>query len=90
MALKAMYVKGVGRLPIDSELEVVMREKARFTEALGWSYRFRSGEEWVLVPLQEASAFVYGDRPAASLEGGRKSEARAAVPHAAKYVDDLL
>jgi hypothetical protein len=83
----AVYVKGVGRMPIDSELTVIMREKVRFTEALGWSYRFKSANEWVLVPLQEASVFVYEDRPEASVTGDNKRAAvRASVPHAANYV----
>ena len=60
---KAVYVKGGGRLSIDSDLQVVMREKARFTESLGWSYRFRSGEEWVLIPLDQVSYFVYDAEP---------------------------
>jgi hypothetical protein len=82
MALKAVYVKNIGRLPIDSELEVIMREKAQFTEALGWTYRFKSGDEWVLLPLDQVAAFVYDDRPAASI--GRKREALTA-----RYADEL-
>jgi hypothetical protein len=86
---KAVYVKGVGRLSIDGPIEVVMREKARFTERLGWSYRFRSGEEWLLVPLEDASVFVYADRPEATSTGsssGQRRSLSARVPHAANYV----
>ena len=66
MQPKAVYVKGVGRLPIDSPIEVALREKDRFKEALGWSYRFKSGEEWVLVPLEDGSVFFYNDKPGGS------------------------
>ena len=67
----AAYVKGVGWRPIDSPLEVVMREKNSFTEGLGWSYRFKSGLEWVLVPLEEVTVFVYDEKPEASTVSGR-------------------
>jgi hypothetical protein len=50
-----------------------MREKATFTEGLGWSYRFKSGEEWVLVPLNEVSVFVYADKPEATTVSDQKA-----------------
>jgi hypothetical protein len=83
----AVYVQDVGRIPVDSEVEAVMREKARFTESLGWSFRFKSGNEWMLIPLQFAVAWVYDERPKVSIVSDESSSR--SHPLAAKYVDEF-
>lgn len=61
--LIAIDTKHNGRLPVDGEVKVVNREKARHKVALGWSYRFRSGDEWILLPIDETAAFVFENEP---------------------------
>lgn len=47
----AIYTTSGQRFPVDSEIEVVMREKAHYKVGLGWTYRFKSGQEWVCYRL---------------------------------------
>jgi hypothetical protein len=35
--IQALYVAGMGRIPVDGPIDVITREKARFTVALGWN-----------------------------------------------------
>lgn len=62
----AVHTKHGGRLPVSSQIEAVQREKARFLVGLGWSYRFRSGGEWVLVPLDEVAFWIFEGKPEGS------------------------
>jgi hypothetical protein len=59
----ALYVVGMGRVPVDSPIEVVHREKASFKIGLGWSYRFQSNGEWLLIPLEQVVGVVFSEKP---------------------------
>jgi hypothetical protein len=90
----AIYTTSGHRLPVDSEIEVVLREKARYRVGLGWTYRFKSGEEWILLPLDRIDAFVFERKPegmpeGAESEGSRRVLAAKGLSHAASYVDEL-
>jgi hypothetical protein len=85
----AIHTKSGQRLPVNSTVEVVNREKALYVVALGWSYRFRSNGNWLLVPLDTVSHFEFESRPEGQSDRDkgrpRSSEARS-VPHGANYV----
>lgn len=66
----ALVTRDGNRVMVDSPIEVVQREKARYTVALGWSYRFQSGEIWRLVPLDEVASWEFDSKPEGSV-GGR-------------------
>jgi hypothetical protein len=58
-----VYAKNGNRLPIDGEVEVIHREKLTHKVAIGWSYRFKSGETWMLLPIDQVDAWVFDDKP---------------------------
>jgi hypothetical protein len=62
----AIHTKHGGRLPVDSQIDVIQREKARYTVALGWSYRFKSGQTWRLIPLDEVASWEFESKPEGS------------------------
>jgi hypothetical protein len=59
----AIYTRDGQRFPIVGPISVVRRERARYSVALGWNYRFRSGEVWLLIPLENALAFEFEQEP---------------------------
>lgn len=59
----AFLVKDVGRVPVDGPIQVVLREKAKHPVQPGWSYRFQSGKEWVLLPVDHVTAVIFAQRP---------------------------
>jgi hypothetical protein len=67
-----------------------MREKARYSVGLGWTYRFKSGEAWVLLPLDRVEGFEFGDkpegRPESKPERREERSSRPVPPSAASYV----
>jgi hypothetical protein len=91
----AVYTTGGHRLTIDSEIEVIMREKARFKIGLGWTYRFKSGQAWVLVSLDKVDAWEFAEKPEATTVSDeqapeRRSMPRPKVPSEARYIEDLM
>jgi hypothetical protein len=91
----AIYTTSGLRFPVDSEIEVVLREKARYKVGLGWTYRFKSGEQWILLPLDQVDAFAFEKKPEGQTESGdsersRRILAARGLSHAAKYVDELV
>jgi hypothetical protein len=59
----ALTMRDGTRVLVDSEIDVVQREKSSFVVALGWNYRFKSGEIWRLIPLENVVAWEFKDKP---------------------------
>lgn len=64
--IQALYVAGMGRIPVDGPIDVITREKARFTVALGWNYRFQSNGKWFLIPIDKVIGVEVAERPKGS------------------------
>jgi hypothetical protein len=58
-----IHTKSGVALAVLSKVDVVNRARAEFKEALGWSYRFKSAEGWVLLPVDEVAWFEFEDKP---------------------------
>jgi hypothetical protein len=61
--IQAIYTTGIGRIPVDGPIEVIHREKARFTVGLGWNYRFQSNGKWMLIPIDKLIGIEFAERP---------------------------
>jgi hypothetical protein len=89
----ALHTRSGKRLPIDGDVEVVMREKARFTTGIGWTYRYQSNGVWMLTPLDSVESFEFAEKPEGMTEGARPVSGRVLPSRrpssAALYVDDL-
>jgi hypothetical protein len=72
----AAFVKEIGRVPVDGPIEVVFREKARHPILPAWNYRFKSGEEWIVAPLDAVVGFVFADKPGGRAEGERAEDGK--------------
>jgi hypothetical protein len=61
--ITALYVAGMGRIPVDGPIDAILREKARFTVGLGWNYRFSSNGKWMLIPIDKVIGIEFAELP---------------------------